>query len=82
VYQLPVEAQYIGNVCFERYPFELVSAGNRGTSEGKRIWMSADQDHYSDKTVMKVVMSAESSLPLGPSGYGVKYSMNLLPEGG
>jgi RHS repeat-associated protein len=67
------------STVFEHYPFELVSAGNSGTTESKRVWMSADQDHYPDKAVMYVTMSAENSLPLGPAGYGMNYSMSLLP---
>jgi RHS repeat-associated protein len=64
---------------FAHHPFESVTAGDSGTSGTKRVWMSASQDHYPDRAIIYVTMHAENSLPLGPAGYGVQYSMSLRP---
>jgi RHS repeat-associated protein len=62
-----------------RQLFEPVSAGDSGTTEKKKVWMSTSEHHYPDEAVMRIVMFAENSLPLGPAGHGVQYSMSLRP---
>jgi hypothetical protein len=75
--QLSVSAN--DGTVFALNPFEPVSAGDTGVTNMKSVWMSARYHRYPDEARMRVVMHAENSLPLGPAGYGVGYSLGLLP---
>ena len=66
------------DVFYGPYPFNLVNAGHRGTSEEKEVWISARSRRVLSKAIMGVVVSAENSFPLPGAGYGWDYSLSLV----
>jgi RHS repeat-associated protein len=74
-----VDVRLEGGFIYGPYLFGVVSAGESGISEQKKLWISSSRRSVLHNAVMHGAVSAENSLALPGGGYGWSYSLNLQP---